>query len=147
MTGSKLTPETVEGAAALTAALFPSEGWSAWDLAASLSEEDRFFLILLDGETVAGCGGIQQSGEEGDVLTVGLAPQYRRQGLGRLLLEKMIEAFREKGGRKLFLEVREGNTPARNLYERCGFLEIHRRKGYYRDPKEDAVIYQLEVHP
>ena len=139
MTVSKLTPETVASAAALTAALFPSEGWSAGDLAASLSEEDRFFLIVCDGDTVVGCGGIQQSGEEGDILTIGLAPQYRRQGLGRLLLKKMMEAFQEKGGRKLFLEVRAFNATAQKLYESAGFLPLSVRKKYYPDG-EDALV-------
>ena len=146
MTVNKLSAETVSEAAKLTAGLFPSEGWSEQDLAASIGEEDRcFFIIVADG-VVAGCGGFQLSGEQGDILTVGIDPAYRRKGLGRLLLDAMIKEFKSKGGKALFLEVREGNIPARALYERCGFMEIHRRKGYYRAPEEDAVIYQLEVH-
>ena len=142
---SKLEEENLSSAASLIEGLFPAEGWSGEDLQKSLSEPDRPFFTLMEEGEVIGCAGLQKSGEQGDVLTIGVDPAHRRKGGGKALLEAMIEAFKKEGGKTLFLEVREGNLPARALYERCHFKEIHRRKGYYRDPKEDAVIYQLEV--
>ncbi len=145
MTVSKLTAETVTAAAELTGRLFPHEHWKKEDLAASLTEENRRFYVCLAKGQVVGCGGVQTVEEQGDILTVGIDPDFRRQGLGEALLTALIKEFEEMGGKQLFLEVRAGNTPARTLYEKCGFLEISRRKGYYRDPLEDAVIYQYEV--
>lgn len=147
MTVSKLTESTVAPAAALTKNLFPAECWSEQDLRASMGEENRTFFAAVSGGQVAGCGGVQIAGEQGDILTVGVDPSFRRQGLGEALLTAMIAEFKGWGGKQLFLEVRASNLPARALYEKCGFLEISRRKGYYRDPLEDAIIYMFEVNP
>ena len=73
-------------------------------------------------------------------------PQYRRfarkrrRGFGRLLLATLLRAARDAGCERAFLEVREGNAPARALYEGAGFRPCGRRKDYYRLPTEDAIL-------
>ena len=72
-----------------------------------------------------------------------VADSQRRLGLGKQLLEEFRKIFQTEGARAIFLEVRETNLPARKLYQKCGFAENGRRRGYYTNPEEDAVLYQL----
>lgn len=69
--------------------------------------------------------------------------------LRRGVADSLMRALREQAVRaeasKIFLEVRESNRPARQLYEKHGFREIGRRRGYYRDPAEDAILYACSL--
>ena len=65
----------------------------------------------------------------------------RRKGLGLQLLNAMLTRAEETNGASVFLEVRESNTAARSLYQRAGFGEGGRRKSYYTNPDEDAILY------
>lgn len=74
-----------------------------------------------------------------------VADSQRRLGLGKQLLEEFRKISQTEGARAIFLEVRETNLPARKLYQKCGFAENGRRRGYYTHPEEDAVLYQLPL--
>ncbi|HJX82827.1 MAG TPA: ribosomal protein S18-alanine N-acetyltransferase, partial [Candidatus Angelobacter sp.] len=67
----------------------------------------------------------------------------RRRGLGSYLLGEFLNLARNRGGKQVFLEVRESNQAARSLYEKWAFIECGRRKSYYQDPAEDAVILKF----
>jgi [ribosomal protein S18]-alanine N-acetyltransferase len=67
----------------------------------------------------------------------------RRQGLGKQLLDEFLRISKGEGARAIFLEVRESNLAARKLYEKCGFVENGRRQRYYKEPVEDAILYEL----
>jgi ribosomal-protein-alanine acetyltransferase len=71
-----------------------------------------------------------------------VAPSARRKGLGTRLLRALFARARDTNSDSVFLEVRESNSPARALYERAGFPETGRRKSYYANPSEDAVLYR-----
>ena len=68
-----------------------------------------------------------------DLQDLFVAEDFRRRGIGKTLVSAFIDAAREKGVKKLFLEVRESNAAAKNLYKSCGFTEISVRKKYYAD--------------
>jgi [ribosomal protein S18]-alanine N-acetyltransferase len=72
-------------------------------------------------------------------------PRAQRNGLGMQLLSALLARAKEAGAEAMFLEVRETNTPARKLYERTGFVRVGRRKSYYINPIEDAVVYRHTV--
>lgn len=144
MTVSKMTVESVPAAAALEARLF-SHPWKEADFTQSLTDESRAFFVCTQGEDLLGYCGLQWSGEQGDVLTIGVDPRFRRRGAGGALMRKLISTAKEKGVREVFLEVRASNEAARGLYEQCGFILLYNRKGYYSDPKEDGLVYRLEV--
>ncbi len=78
--------------------------------------------------------------DQGELGNIAVAPTWRRHGVGRLLLEEVIQAMRDLGVRELFLEVRISNTGAQSLYRQYGFLEVGLRRGYYASPVEDALI-------
>jgi ribosomal-protein-alanine N-acetyltransferase len=83
--------------------------------------------------------------DEGEVANLAVAPAARRRGLGRMLLGGIVDNARTRGVSRLFLEVRESNVAARALYASQSFVEIGRRKQYYRKPSEDALILRREL--
>jgi ribosomal-protein-alanine N-acetyltransferase len=82
---------------------------------------------------------------EGEVHFLDLAVDipYRRQGIGELLIRRALVWSLDLGAGKAFLEVRESNRPARELYQKLGFKVVTRRRGYYGKPKEDALVMGL----
>jgi [ribosomal protein S18]-alanine N-acetyltransferase len=78
--------------------------------------------------------------DEGELANLAVAPELRLQGIGRLLLDAILEDAATRGIKQLYLEVRESNVAARQLYSVRGFEEIGRRQRYYRMPTEDALI-------
>jgi ribosomal-protein-alanine N-acetyltransferase len=76
-----------------------------------------------------------------EVENIVVAPTSRRKGLGKRLLCELLTDAKETNSVSVFLEVRESNTAARNLYETAGFEQTGRRKSYYTNPAEDAVLY------
>ncbi len=77
------------------------------------------------------------------VNNVAVRPEFRRQGLAARLLEAVLAQGRYSGAQIAFLEVRAGNAAAQGLYRRCGFQVTGRRRGYYRQPAEDALLMSL----
>ncbi len=77
---------------------------------------------------------------EGEIERIAVDPAMRRRGIGRKLMEAMAEFAGKEGVGDITLEVRAGNLAARKLYESFGFAEEGRRRDYYRNPTEDALI-------
>ena len=69
----------------------------------------------------------------------------QRQGIGRSLLEALVAHARGTNSAAIFLEVRESNASARALYDSAGFRQTGRRKSYYTNPLEDAILYRLDL--
>lgn len=84
-------------------------------------------------------------GPEWELENVAVAPTARRKGLAAQLLAELVAAARLARSDAVFLEVRESNQAARALYRKVGFAEIGRRKGYYADPPEDAILCRLTL--
>lgn len=83
--------------------------------------------------------------DSADLLRVAVRPEYRRCGIGLMLMRRMIEECRSLGALKIFLEVRESNEPAGTMYRSLGFKEISRRKKYYSEPDEDGIVMQADL--
>jgi [ribosomal protein S18]-alanine N-acetyltransferase len=83
----------------------------------------------------------RQVSVEWELENIVVAPAFRGQGAGSQLLDALFTHVRAADGKAIFLEVRESNAGARRLYERSGFHESGRRRRYYSDPAEDAVLY------
>ena len=76
---------------------------------------------------------------------VAVDPLHRRMGYGTALLSRVLALARSEGCRTAALEVRPSNRPAREMYSRFGFMEVGRRRGYYQDTQEDAILMNLDL--
>jgi ribosomal-protein-alanine N-acetyltransferase len=85
--------------------------------------------------------------DEVHVLNVGTAPEARRRGVARALMDEAVAVGRRQGGRLSTLEVRRSNTPAIALYRSLGYREVGVRPRYYAEENEDAIIMTLEFDP
>jgi ribosomal-protein-alanine N-acetyltransferase len=96
------------------------------------NEQVRGYIVVLPGVG------------EGELLTVGVAAECQRKGIGRTLLDDAMQSARAQGWQRLLLEVRPSNRAALALYRQYGFVEIGRRKGYYPSGtgREDAIIME-----
>ena len=95
-----------------------------------------------EGNQVAGYIGSQTVLDTSDMMNVAVAPAFRRQGIGRQLLDWAHGQFPES---EFWLEVRESNAAAIALYESAGYRQVGFRKRYYHDPEEGAVLMTREV--
>jgi len=121
--------------------------WSDRAFQNELNHNDRIFLVAYSGGEIVGYGGVWLVIDEAHVTTLAVAEEARRQGIGRKLMIELLERSKEAGMVCSTLEVRAGNDPAIQLYENLGYAQTARRKGYYPDNKEDAIVmwlYDLE---
>lgn len=107
-----------------------------------------FFGTTSNGMThdypVVGYGGLWLTLDDAHITTIAVAPQYRGQGLGELLLNGLIDHALELQANMLTLEVRVSNIAAQNLYAKYGFHIAGRRPRYYTDNREDALIMSTD---
>lgn len=108
------------------------EAWSAAQLAGTLALEGSFARQAIDaGGAILGFSLARVGAGEAELLLVAVDRQWRRRGIGRLLVEKVADDARKRGAAALFLEVRENNGSARELYRALGFVDVGRRANYY----------------
>ncbi|HKL79415.1 MAG TPA: ribosomal protein S18-alanine N-acetyltransferase [Mobilitalea sp.] len=120
-----------------------SAPWSEEDFFKSFHDENNSYLVTEeDGKIVGYCGYWGIAGE-GNIYNVAVKKEYRRQGVGFLMLCQLIKQARERGITSCTLEVRQSNEAAIRLYERLGFESVGIRRGFYTKPPEDAVIMWL----
>ena len=121
-----------------------SDPWSEKSIASELNNELAFWLTAMEGEQVAGYIGSQTVMDESDMMNVAVHPDFRRRGIAEALVNELVARLKSRESRSLTLEVRVSNLSAITLYEKLGFSQIGRRKNYYRNPREDALILRKE---
>ena len=99
-----------------------------WTWHAEVTSKALAFLIIEDQSDLF------------SILRVGVMPEYQRQGIGREMMDFLIQLARNEQVPKILLEVQEFNLAAQHLYFASGFCQIHRKKGYYRDPPGKALV-------
>lgn len=117
-----------------------SDPWSETSIASELNNKLSAWLVALEDDRVAGYVGSQSVMGESDMMNIAVHPDYRRQGIAQALVNELIAVLRAAGNHSLTLEVRASNLAAQQLYKKMGFTEVGRRRNYYRNPKEDALI-------
>ena len=100
----------------------------AWTWHAEATSKALAFLIIEDQSDLF------------SILRVGVMPEYKRQGIGREMMDFLIQLARNEQVPKILLEVHEFNLAAQHLYFASGFCQIHLKKGYYRDPPGNALV-------
>jgi [ribosomal protein S18]-alanine N-acetyltransferase len=85
--------------------------------------------------------------DEAEIINLAVHPEFRNMGLARSLISKTIDVCARAMVKKIFLEVRPSNFPALSLYRESGFIEVARRKKYYQEDHEDALVLSLNLIP
>ena len=139
ITFRKLTSDDAESVAALEAKCFAMP-WSREDFWRETRNELAEYVVgELDGKIVA-YAGAWVSFNQAEVMHIAVEPNLRGQGLGTLIFGELIKAVKIRGAASITLEVRPSNIAAIKLYESFGLKSVGRRKGYYLDNGEDALI-------
>ena len=140
---AEMQPRHVPQVAALEKICF-ADPWSEKSVTSELENPLSYWLVAMDGEKLVGYVGSQTVLGETDMMNVAVCPDYRRQGIAEGLILALIADLKARESHCLTLEVRDSNASARALYEKLGYSEVGRRKNYYRNPKEDALILRKE---
>lgn len=102
-------------------------------------------LVLTVEDKIAGYIIFYHAGAEMHIMNIAVHPSYRQRGIAYEMMSRILDLAREYSVEECFLEVRESNFSARFLYERLGFEPVGRRKGYYSETNEDAIVMRLEL--
>ncbi len=142
-------PEHAAQLAELHKDLF-EQSWDEGSVTNLLRHPGSISFLARLGQPLQTAGFImgQLAADEAEILSLGVRKEHQRHGIGRKLVEAMVRTARKAEARRLFLEVAESNPAAVALYERIGFAEIGRRKGYYVRSgarPEDALMLALAL--
>ncbi|MDL2258286.1 ribosomal protein S18-alanine N-acetyltransferase [Eubacteriales bacterium OttesenSCG-928-K08] len=142
----KMKKEDVPGVAEIESICFRSP-WTKNMLYSELKNAvARYFVLEAPDGALMGYIGMWLILREAHVTNVAVLPQYRRQGWGRKIMLFAMEDANDKGARQMTLEVRESNIAAQAMYEKLGFTIAGRRKKYYSDTDEDAlVLWNMDI--
>ena len=106
-----------------------------------MDEKNIYMAAADNGKVIAYCT-ITALYETADLCNIAVKEEYRRCHIAEKLLEKCVITCKARGVTRILLEARESNTPELNFYKKMGFMEIGKRKNYYKEPCEDAVIME-----
>lgn len=118
-----------------------AEPYPRWYLRALLERSDFFYVALVEG-SVVGYAAASREGDLVHILSIAVLPPFRRKGIGRALLRRILEEGRAMGLNGAILEVGVENEAAKALYRSLGFAECGRIAGYYGSGR-DAVVFRL----
>jgi ribosomal-protein-alanine N-acetyltransferase len=125
--------------------------WSSRDYQELAADPMGTLLVAcFEGHTLSrilGFSAFHRVDSEAELRNIAVTPKYRRQGIAKALLEDGCRRLYAVGVRKLFLEVRESNSPALELYRKFGFEPQGRRREYYSHPTEDALVLACRILP
>lgn len=128
--------------------LFGTGAWSEQAVINELHAPYRTYMVsTTDHDDVNGYAGFFSNGEDAEIMTIGVDTAYQRQGLGRQLLNALVDEARAQGLHRMLLEVRADNAPARALYDSFGFTPMGVRKHYYQPDDVDAITMSYEIEP
>lgn len=129
----------------LEALSFGEDGWSEASFRFEIEENPVSRVLVTEQKgTVTGYGIVWILFEQAQIASIAIDPAMRRQGLGRVLLQAMIEQAQSEGCEFLSLEVRPSNTAALSMYRQAGMSDLHRVRKYYSDG-EDALVLGLGI--
>jgi ribosomal-protein-alanine N-acetyltransferase len=143
-TFSLMTMADIQQIVALEKMCF-SMPWSEKLFVNEIENNNSYFLTATIMGNLIGYAGFWLIIDEAHIVNLAVHPEFRRQGIGGMLLKIILDLAKQKGALKATLEVRETNTPANLLYERLGFVCVALRKGYYADTKEHAVVMWMDL--
>ncbi|HEM2740482.1 TPA: ribosomal protein S18-alanine N-acetyltransferase [Streptococcus suis] len=132
--------ENLAGAVlAVMESVYETSPWTLEQIASSMSSQDEEYYLAYEGQELVGFLAVQTVLDEMEILQIAVRADFQRLGIASLLMAAVMDWEGD-----IFLEVRESNSAAQALYTRQHFTKIGKRKDYYRNPVEDAVIMKRE---
>jgi len=110
-----------------------------------MDQEAFHCWVIESNKEVIGYMIYSVAADEVDIMNIAVEKQWRRRGIGSMLMEHMMEHAAGLGGEHIFLEVRPSNLLAQAFYQKWGFFQIGTRPGYYHDTGEDALVFSREI--
>ena len=120
-----------------------SSPWSENAVLESAAADTKFF-VYFENEKILGYAGLQVVLDEGYVTNIAVTAVARGRGIGKTLVETLINFGKENNLAFISLEVRQSNLPDISLYTKCGFVNMGERKNFYQNPTENAKILTKE---
>ena len=128
----------------LEISIYPDDSWSLEQFKEEFGGKSRQYLVAEYEGAVVGYAGVMQAGDVTDILTLTVASDFRRRGIAREFLKRMVDWSRNQGVEAMMLEMRVGNVEAEPLYFENGFRKITERTNYY-GPGLTAVVMRKEL--
>lgn len=135
----KMEKEHIKAVAEIERLCF-SHPWSEENLRESFDSSCNCFYISLEENKIQGYIGLTIVADEGYILNIAVHPDFRRRGIGKALIQRIIDLGVDTDLAFVTLEVRASNCPAISLYHQFGFEKVGERRDYYSNPKENAVL-------
>lgn len=118
--------------------------WSKKSIREEVKNSLGRYIVILDDKKVVAYGGFWIIGIDANINNIAVKSEYRGMGVSKMLMNKLIEMAKNENAQNMYLEVRESNKVAQNLYRSLNFKMIGLRKGYYVDTDEDAIVMELK---
>lgn len=134
----RLSGEDLADAERVEDFVFKTDRWSTQQLLQELESEDTFYVGAYREQKIVGVAGVRGY-YHADIMTLAVLEEARGLGIGKELVRRLLDAADNKGWSPTFLEVRASNNAAIQLYTNAGFEVLGRVRGYYRNPREDAL--------
>ncbi|MGU7900886.1 ribosomal protein S18-alanine N-acetyltransferase [Streptococcus suis] len=128
-----------EAVLAVMESVYETSPWTLEQIASSMTSQDEDYYLAYEGQELVGFLAVQTVLDEMEILQIAVKADFQRMGIASQLMAAVMDWDGD-----IFLEVRESNSAAQALYTRQHFTKIGKRKDYYRNPVEDAVIMKRE---
>ncbi|WP_105100466.1 ribosomal protein S18-alanine N-acetyltransferase [Streptococcus suis] len=128
-----------EAVLAVMQSVYETSPWTLEQIASSMSSQDEDYYLAYKGQELVGFLAVQTVLDEMEILQIAVRADFQRLGIASQLMAAVMDWDGD-----IFLEVRESNSAAQALYTRQHFTKIGKRKDYYRNPVEDAVLMKRE---
>ena len=138
-------PADLAALLALDRAATAAPHWTEAEYRWLLTEDTGHVTLVIEDDYVQGFVVGRDLGPEWEIENVVVAEAVQRRGLGERLVRELLSLASNRGAQSVLLEVRESNGAARGLYSKMGFVETGRRKSYYTNPEEDALLYEKKL--
>lgn len=141
----RMTVDDIDSVVKVERSSFPTP-WERHAFEYEMEKNDAAYYLVceIDGEVVAHCGAWFVI-DQGTITNIAVMPDYRGRGIGRLLLQEVLDYCDNEEIESISLEVRVSNKVAIRLYEKMGFVKGSIRKNYYADNNEDAILMYMNL--
>jgi N6-L-threonylcarbamoyladenine synthase len=141
------TEADLEQIMAIEKACFANDAWSRANMKSELLAPHTTYVVAEEAQDLIGYAGLSKlaTATSSDIQTIAVSQSHRGSGIGRALMESLLEFAKKQGAKEVFLEVREDKPTPQSLYQSLGFVAIDRRENYYQPDGVAAIVMRLDL--